>query len=403
MVAVLGGRARRRRSSPAARSTSGGAGSGSALLAVVGRRPPRRHRRHRRKTHLHLAEADGAIELDPDHSPKPVPDARRCCSRSGGMRRRAGVVTVRNIEFGEGLTRKGKKVRLRLDVTKPVDAKPGDKRPGILQIHGGALGHRRQARAGPPAAQPPRRQRLGRPSTPTTGCRPRSAAPEHLVDCKKAIAWWREHADEHGGDPDFLCVTGGSAGGHLTALVALTANDPRYQPGLRGRRHPGRRRRAVLRRLRLHQPGRPLAQGHASACFIEPMVMHEALADDPAAFADYSPIDQVRADAPPFFVIHGSLDTLAPVEDAREFVRLLRDVERVAGALRRDGRGPARVRDLPELPRRPGHRGRRAVPPLGAPRPPPGPRRSGDGVARRRRRGGRSAGADELEHVLVLF
>jgi acetyl esterase/lipase len=36
-------------------------------------------------------------------------------------------------------------------------------------------------------------------------------------------------------------------------------------------------------------------------------------------------MDQVRADAPPFYVIHGNLDTLAPVEDAREFVRLLRE------------------------------------------------------------------------------
>ena len=37
-------------------------------------------------------------------------------------------------------------------------------------------------------------------------------------------------------------------------------------------------------------------------------------------------MDRVRADAPPFFVIHGSHDTLVPVEDAREFVELLRAV-----------------------------------------------------------------------------
>ena len=39
------------------------------------------------------------------------------------------------------------------------------------------------------------------------------------------------------------------------------------------------------------------------------------------AFAKASPIDQVRPDAPPFFVIHGDHDTLAPVEDAREIRR----------------------------------------------------------------------------------
>ena len=35
----------------------------------------------------------------------------------------------------------------------------------------------------------------------------------------------------YGGDPDFIAITGGSAGGHLAALAALTPNDPEYQPG----------------------------------------------------------------------------------------------------------------------------------------------------------------------------
>ena len=48
---------------------------------------------------------------------------------------------------------------------------------------------------------------------------------------KRAIAWIREHVAEYGGDPDFIVVTGGSAGGHLRALAALTANEPEYQPG----------------------------------------------------------------------------------------------------------------------------------------------------------------------------
>ena len=60
---------------------------------------------------------------------------------------------------------------------------------------------------------------------------PGATFPDHLVDLKAALAWIREHADEYGIDPDFVVVTGGSAGGHLTALMALTANDPRYQPG----------------------------------------------------------------------------------------------------------------------------------------------------------------------------
>jgi acetyl esterase/lipase len=58
--------------------------------------------------------------------------------------------------------------------------------------------------------------------------------------------------------------------------------------------------------------------------FFGPMVMGKKFEEDPEAFRKASPMDRVRPDAPPFFVIHGSHDTLAPVEDAREFVELLR-------------------------------------------------------------------------------
>lgn len=275
-----------------------------------------------RRTHLHLAEADEGIELDPHHSPRPFPRSK-VLFPFVGLRQWSGVVTDRNIEFGTGLTKKGKEVRLRLDVTRPFDSRPGDKRPGILQIHGGAwiLGDKReQAR--------PLLNHLANNGWVSINANyrlsPRVAAPEHLIDCKKAIAWWREHADEYGGDPDFLCVTGGSAGGHLTALVALTANDPRYQPGFED---VDTRVDAAVPFYGVYDFTNRNGTWHRDTLrlFIEPQVMQRRFADDPEAFADYSPMDQVRADAPPFFVIHGNLDTLAPVADAREFVRLLRE------------------------------------------------------------------------------
>ena len=60
---------------------------------------------------------------------------------------------------------------------------------------------------------------------------PRCAFPAHLIDVKRAIAWVRENIADYGGDPDFIAITGGSAGGHLAALAALTPNDPTFQPG----------------------------------------------------------------------------------------------------------------------------------------------------------------------------
>ncbi|TAL22449.1 MAG: alpha/beta hydrolase, partial [Frankiales bacterium] len=47
---------------------------------------------------------------------------------------------------------------------------------------------------------------------------------------------------------------------------------------------------------------------------------------DRERFREASPLSHVRADAPPFFVIHGRNDTLVPVEEARLFVERLRAV-----------------------------------------------------------------------------
>ncbi|MGB1015291.1 MAG: alpha/beta hydrolase fold domain-containing protein, partial [Nannocystaceae bacterium] len=60
---------------------------------------------------------------------------------------------------------------------------------------------------------------------------PGATFPEHLVDIKQAIAWCRHHIGDYGGDPSCIVLTGGSAGGHLATLAALTANDEAYQPG----------------------------------------------------------------------------------------------------------------------------------------------------------------------------
>ena len=70
---------------------------------------------------------------------------------------------------------------------------------------------------------------------------PKATWPDHLVDCKRALAWVRDHIADYGGDPSFIAVSGGSAGGHLCAMLALTPADPALPARLRGGRHLGRR------------------------------------------------------------------------------------------------------------------------------------------------------------------
>lgn len=156
---------------------------------------------------------------------------------------------------------------------------------------------------------------------------PRVAFPDHLIDCKRALAWIRSHGPAYGADPDFVVVTGGSAGGHLSSLVALTANDPELQPGFE----------SVDTSVAACVPfygvydflDRHGARGKDSmAPFLERYVMKCSVAEQRERWEKASPIARVHPGAPPFFVIHGAQDTLAYVEDARHFVRLLRGVSR---------------------------------------------------------------------------
>jgi acetyl esterase/lipase len=48
----------------------------------------------------------------------------------------------------------------------------------------------------------------------------------------------------------------------------------------------------------------------------------------PDIYRSASPISYVSPDAPPFFVLHGTNDSLVPVKQARDFSASLRDVSR---------------------------------------------------------------------------
>jgi acetyl esterase/lipase len=157
---------------------------------------------------------------------------------------------------------------------------------------------------------------------------PRDAFPAHIIDVKRSIAWIREHIGEYGGDPSFLAVTGGSAGGHLTALAALTPNDAEYQPGFED----------VDTTVQAAVPfygvydfagvtGSRKAQQMRDG-FLGPRVLFKNPRKEIEHFERASPLLRVGPDAPPMFVIHGTHDTLVEVGQAREFVARLREVSK---------------------------------------------------------------------------
>lgn len=230
---------------------------------------------------------------------------------------RERVVVVRNLAYGPAGRRN------RLDVYHPRE--PAQRRPVLLQIHGGAWIFGRKDDQGLPLMDEMARQGWVCVA-PNYRLSPRATFPDHLVDCKLAIRWIRENIASYGGDPAFIAVTGGSAGGHLASLVALTANEPGYQPGFEDvdtsvvaavpfyapydfLEHNGVKSEDV------HEPG-----------FVERLVMKSSPREERLDWERASPIRRVHAGAPPFFVLHGSHDSLVWAENARRFVAALREV-----------------------------------------------------------------------------
>jgi len=231
-------------------------------------------------------------------------------------RRRRGVRVTEDIAY-----RRVAGITLKLDVVAPAEQVKN--RPAIMQIHGGSwiMGDKREQ--GWPL--------MSHLAANGWVCfnfnyrlSPGATFPDHLVDLKYGLAWIREHAEEWGIDPNFIAVTGGSAGGHLAALMALTANDPELQPGFE---EADTSVQAAVPIYGVYDFTSRLGDNRLPFWYkrLESKIMKAFRGEEPEKFRRASPVEQIHSDAPPFFIIHGDRDTLAPVEEAREFASELRN------------------------------------------------------------------------------
>ncbi len=210
-----------------------------------------------------------------------------------------------------------------LDIYHPHEPREGGF-PVLLQVHGGAwmIGEKEQ-QALPLMYHMAQRGWLC--VAINYRLSPQAAFPAHIIDVKKAIAWIREHIREYGGNPDFIAITGGSAGGHLSALAALTPNREEWQPGFE----------QADTTLQAAVPFYGVYDFLDRFDIRPEMSMEEMVADrvmqctreeNPGIWASVSPLDHVSSSAPPMFVIHGTHDSLVWVEEARAFVSALQPV-----------------------------------------------------------------------------
>lgn len=200
------------------------------------------------------------------------------------------VELVRDIEYGDGGTAN------LLDLYRHhTRASPA---PTLVYLHGGGFrsGHkRREAR--------PLLHRMARAGWICISANyylapaPADGFPNHLIDAKRVIAWARSHGHQYGVDPATIVLAGSSAGAHLTVMAALTANDPRFQPGFE-------------------------SADTSITAGIGLYGYYGDLGGD--GTPPTSPHAYLTADAPPMLLVHGDHDTYTPVEGAREIVEGLR-------------------------------------------------------------------------------
>jgi acetyl esterase/lipase len=226
------------------------------------------------------------------------------------------VLKVADLVYDEGHGRRG-----RLDVYHRRDLPSGA--PVLFQIHGGGwtIGDKREQGL-------PLMLHLAARGwvcvAPNYRLSPRAVWPDHIVDLKRALAWVRDNIAAYGGDPAFVAVTGGSAGGHLAAMVGLTGDDPRFQPGFE---EADTSVQACVPFYGLYDIANELGAKETqwrSDSLMRKYVFKSPLERDRERWLSASPLANVRADLPPFFVIHGRNDTLAPLSEARAFVDRLR-------------------------------------------------------------------------------
>ena len=135
--------------------------------------------------------------------------------------------------------------------------------------------------------------------------------PAPVLDCKAAVRWVRAHAAQHGLDPGRIGAIGGSAGGHLVAMLG-TSDTVEKLEGDGGNAGVSSRVHAVV--------------AMATPADMTRMGDRQNLGADLAKLI--SPVTHVTKNSAPILLLHGTKDTLVSMAQSE----LLLEKYRQAGA-----------------------------------------------------------------------
>lgn len=152
---------------------------------------------------------------------------------------------------------------------------------------------------------------------------PKVRYPEFIYDIKTAIRWARANAVEYRFDPDRFGIIGDSAGGYNALVTGFTAGNPEYEGnyGWEGYSSSLRAicdifgptdlaadntviyRQSGVKRFVRPEPGKPSENE-----------TRWGVTDNPGLLSLFSPVNLVRKDIPPVFLLHGKDDGMVPYQ-----------------------------------------------------------------------------------------
>lgn len=218
-----------------------------------------------------------------------------------------GVDIHESVVYGTGGGRE-----LRGDLFLPF---PGEgRRPAMLFLHGGGWHAGSRAQFYRQAARLAAKGVVGLCAEYRLS--PEAIYPAAVEDAKCAVRWLRAFADDHGIDPERIGTTGSSAGGHLAAMLATTADIG----GLEGDGgHADQHSRVQVAVLLNPAIDMRFGPEHEAAAECAATFLGGRPDEVPDVYTQASPITHVSANTAPCLIIHGTADTVVPYEQATRF------------------------------------------------------------------------------------